>query len=68
MGIDMSNYKMIYKDQVYNVVGIIPGFSNVDFSINGIKKPSTLEATIIDEDGEIKIIRDEAWMFKFVRR
>lgn len=66
MGIDMSNYKMIYNDRVYNVVGIIP---TLDFSEgNGFKKVKFIEVSVIDEDGELKIIYDEAFMFKFVRR
>lgn len=67
MGIDMSNYKMIYEDIVYNVVGVIP---TIDFNgeNNGIKKIKFIEATVINEDGELAIIYDEAMMFKFVRR
>jgi hypothetical protein len=71
MGIDMSNYKMIYKDQVFNVVGIMPildftGVNNAEN--NGFKKVKFIEASVIDENGELAIINDEAWMFKFVRR
>jgi hypothetical protein len=65
--IDMSNYKMIYKDQVFNVVSIMPEFTS-DFADNGISKPTFIGATYIDENGEIRIVRDEAWCFKFVRR
>ena len=66
MGIDMSNYKMIYQDQVFNVVGIMP---TVDFGTgNGPKKVTLIEASVINEDGELRIISDEAWCFKFVRR
>lgn len=67
MGIDMSNYKMIYKDQVFNVVGIVPIF-NMNSEDKGFKKIKFIEASVINEDGELAIINDEAWMFKFVRR
>lgn len=67
MGIDMSNYKMIYKDQVFNVVGIVPTFYN-DSTNKGFKKIKFIEASIINENGELAIVEDEAWMFKFVRR
>lgn len=71
MGIDMTDYKMIYKDQVFNVVGIMPtidfeGVSSMDN--NGFRKVKFIEATIIDENGEVMIIYDESFMFKFVRR
>ena len=69
MGIDMSNYKMIYKDQVFNVINIM---MTTEFLSNIAEeqevKVTNIEATYIDENGEIKIIRDEATMFKFVRR
>jgi len=67
MGIDMSNYKMIYKDQVFNVVSIMP---TIDFNseAQGIKKAKFIDATFLDENGELAFIHDEAMMFKFVRR
>lgn len=66
MGIDMSNYKMIYKDEVFNVVSILPTIDAV--GKDGIKKVRLIEAAFINECGELRIIEDEAWMFKFVRR
>lgn len=65
MPIDMSNYKMIYKEQVFNVVSVIPTF---EVKAEGNTKVKFIEAWFIDEDGELKIVRDEAWCFKFVRR
>lgn len=69
MGIDMSAYKMIYKDQVYNVVGVMP---TIDMTNNiageHTTKINSIQATYIDEDGELKILYDETFMFKFVRR
>jgi hypothetical protein len=66
MGIDMSNYKMIYEDQVFNVISIMPIFELLPET--GLAKPKFIEATYINENGEIAVIRDEAWTFKFVRR
>lgn len=66
MGIDMSNYKMIYKEQVFNVVGVIPTLYTE--SANEAPKIRFIEASYIDENGELRIVRDEAWCFKFVRR
>ena len=64
---DMSNYKMIYKDQVFNVISTILIFEN-PIQETTIEKPQFIEAIYIDENGEIRVIRDEAWCFKFVRR
>lgn len=66
MGIDMSDYKVIYKEQVFNVVGVIPTI-NVGSS-NETPKIQFIEASYIDENRELRIVRDEAWCFKFVRR
>ena len=67
MGIDMSNYKMIYKDQVFNVVSIMPTVEFPDGN-NQPDKIRFISATVINENGELAIINDEAFMFKFVRR
>lgn len=62
----MIDYKMIYQDQVFNALSI-------DLILNGNISNSKykikfIRATYIDEDGEVKIIEDESWCFKFVRR
>lgn len=67
MGIDMSNFKMIYQDQVFNVINIMPTFKERNEN-SGIQKLQFIEALCINEDGEIISFNDEAWMFKFVRR
>jgi len=50
MGIDMSNYKIIFKDQVFNVINIIPTieFNHQD---KGIKKAKFIDVTYLDENG-----------------
>ena len=63
---DMSNYKMIYKDQVFNVIAVIPTVEGKADA--GFLKITFIEATAINENGELFIIFDEAFMFKFVRR
>lgn len=63
---DMSNYKMVYQDQVFNVVGVIP--TVYAESSGATPKIQFIEATYIDENGELRIVKDEAWTFKFVRR
>ncbi|MBZ9635609.1 hypothetical protein [Clostridium sp. FP1] len=70
MGIDISNYKMIYNDQVFNVVGIIPTIDYLEETNRTNKKCKVkfIEASVINENGELQIINDEAFMFKFVRR
>ena len=67
MGIDMSNYMMIYKERVFNVINIMPSFEPCDREV-GTRKAKMIDAATINEDGELVVINDEAWMFKFVRR
>lgn len=59
----MGDYKMI----VFNVVFIIVTF-NKPINETGFSKTTFIEASYIDENGELKVVRDEAWMFRFVRR
>lgn len=65
MPINMTDYKMIYHDRVYNVLQI-----RIDFCVKegATPKPRFIDAVYIDEDGIIKAISDEAWCFQFVRR
>lgn len=66
MPIQMTDFKTIYKDQVFNVLSVCPIFDgNME---NNQRKIKFVEAMYINEDGEIRIIQDEAWCFKFVRR
>ena len=65
MPINMTDYKMIYNDRVYNVLQICIDF----FAEEGtVPKLKFINAVYIDEDGMIKVINDEAWCFQFVRR
>ena len=67
MGIDMSNYKMIYNDEVFNVISIMPTFGyNED--ANKAPKAEFIDATYLNENGELATVNDEAWKFKFIRR
>ena len=63
----MGDYKMIYQDQVFNVINVFLT-TNGDMKDTGMTKPQFIEATYVDENGELKILRDEAWCFKFIRR
>ncbi len=59
---DLQNYKVIYRERVYNCVECIPCFRD------GKEQPVNLEVWFIDEDGTLKRIEDETWCFQFVPR
>lgn len=62
--VDISNYKMIYKEHVYNCVSVSPSFEDRD----KYNQPKFLAVCAIDEDGVFKVFNDETWCFQFVPR
>lgn len=66
MPINMTDYRMILRGRVYNVLQIVL----VTRFENGDDTPTVkyIEAVYIDEDGAIKILRDEPQYFQFLRR
>lgn len=66
MPINMTDYRMILRGRVYNVLQIVL----VTKFENGDDEPTVkyVEAVYIDEDGSIKFLRDEPQHFQFVRR
>lgn len=63
--INMTGYKVIYHDEVYNCIDLMMEWESMD--ITGYAKPKFLQVVIIDKDNLIAFIRDEAWTFQFVR-
>ncbi len=71
MNIDLSRFKVVYKEKVLNAVSLQDVFfDNGHYpnpSDNGCYfKPKFLSVMVINEDGNIVIICDEAWMFQFI--
>jgi hypothetical protein len=66
MPIQMTDFKMIYKEQVFNVLSINPILDGM--AEQNKFKIKFIQAMYINEDGEIRMIEDEAWCFKFVRK
>lgn len=66
MPINMTDYKMIIHERVYNVIQIMIDFA--PYEEEKQPKPKFIDAVYIDEDGTIKVMRDEAWCFQFIRR
>lgn len=67
--IDLSRFKVIHSEKVLNAVALI-GIGmpeNVDFAHRDIVlKPKMLDVLVINEDGNIVSIMDEAWTFQFI--
>lgn len=70
MNIDLSRFKVVYNDRIYNAVAL----SNMEFKTiregeeppSPIYKPKMIELIALNEDGNIIIIYDEAWRFQFL--
>ncbi|MBP3578995.1 MAG: hypothetical protein J6K15_12870 [Lachnospiraceae bacterium] len=62
----MTDYRMILHERVYNVIQIMIEFKEPEK--DEAPKPKFIDAVFIDEDGQIKTVRDEARCFQFVRR
>lgn len=60
MGIDMSAFKMIYKDKVYNCLNIMPSWTD--------DKVGQLEIFYINEDNRVTFIIDDVSKFQFISR
>lgn len=65
MPINMTDYRMIINERVYNVLQIMIDFAG-PLEEGKPPKPKFIDAVYIDKDGTIKTIRDEAWCFQFV--
>ena len=65
MPIDMTDFKMIYKDRVYNVLQMMLDFGIIQ---EGEKpQPKFIDAIYIDENGMVASAHDEARCFQFIR-
>ena len=67
MPINMTDYRMIINERVYNVLQIMIDFAG-PLEEGNHQSRSLLTQYTLTKDGTIKTIRDEAWCFQFVRR
>lgn len=67
MGIDLSRFKVVFREKVYNVLSLQDVvFAEHTHMEDTLKKPKFIEILVINEDGNIVALRDEAWMFQFI--
>lgn len=69
MGIDLSRFKVVYKDGVLRAIALMDVQFGSDIKSHCEKivdTPKILEVMVINQDGNIETIRDEAWMFQFL--
>lgn len=65
---DLSNFNVVYKARVLRAVCL----DSIDFAedwpseIGKVEVPKFISILAINEDGNIVVLRDEAWMFQFI--
>ena len=66
-GIDLSRFKVIHGEKVLRAVSLygVEFSEKVDFN-SSIIKPKFLDVLVINSDGNLEILHDEAWTFQFV--
>lgn len=70
MGIDMRGFKVIYKERVYNALNMNWEWNEdpeQEARERGMATPKFLTVIILNEDGEIRLLHDETFMFQFIR-
>lgn len=69
MEIDMRGFKVIYKERVYNTLRASWewGEPETDAIEKGMGTPKFLTVIILNEDGEVRLLHDETFMFQFTR-
>lgn len=67
MGIDLSRFKVVYGEKVLRALSLQEVVFPDDTEWDAIhKKPKFIEILVINEDGNIEALRDEAWVFQFI--
>ena len=66
--IDMSRFKVVHNGRVLNALALdyidFGGGFDIEKAIN--IKPKFIGVLVINEDGNIELIHDEAWCFQFI--
>lgn len=68
MNIDLSRFKVIFGERVLKAVALLETEHKEDFDYLsvGYRSFSMLTVLVIDDNGNLKAIRDEAWRFQFI--
>ena len=66
--ISLKGYKVIYNKQVLNAISVLEWDypEDVYHDTTGYRKLKFLTILVVDTNGNLKTIHDEAWCFQFV--
>lgn len=67
MSIDLSKYKVVYGEKVVRAVALMHmEFPDGEDCEATVRKPKFIEVLVINSDGNLELLNDEAWRFQFV--
>ena len=68
MWTNLAGFKVVYKERVYRTLALtsIDFKNNIMPKVGEINVPKAIEVIVINEDGNVMSIYDEAWMFQFI--
>ena len=67
MNIDLSKFKVVYDSKILYALSLQYILFKEDINEKEIhKKPQIIEILIINEDGNIEALRDEAWRVQVI--
>lgn len=65
--IDLSRFKVIHGERVVRAVSLlVMEFSDDTDHTETVVKPKFIDILVINSDGNLEILHDEAWTFQFV--
>ena len=67
MNIDLSRFKVSHGERVVRALSLLHmEFSDSTDHTAEVTKPKFIDVLIINSDGNLEILHDEAWTFQFV--
>lgn len=63
----MRGFKVVYKERVYNALEMVCNFEGEAPKQPSESSPKFLTVLVLNEDGNVKMLEDEAFMFQFIR-
>ena len=68
MNIDLSRFKVVYEDKVLNALSLLEFYHDFDecSSEDKCQKINLIKILVINKDGNIEELQDEAWKFQFI--
>ena len=67
MNIDLSSFKVTSGNRLLKAITLMEIIFPDTVDFNDIhQKPNLIAVLVINEDGNLEVIRDEAWRFQFI--